>query len=292
MSLASAVASKPNGTNLLRKIWRGVPRPVREHAAFVYRGARDAVDVVLAGRQDLVPPRRLSFVGSGDFVKIGDEFFGYFVELCDLRPEHVVLDVGSGIGRMARPLTKFLTSGSYAGIDIVPRGIEWCQRHITSRYPNFTFQHADVYNKEYNPTSAREPRDFRFPFADGSFDFAFLTSVFTHMLPDGMQRYLSEVVRCLRPGGKCLITFFLLNQESRGCLSEGKSSIDFKFPAGEGCWMHNRRIPEQAIAYDEAAIRSRYNDARLIVRALKYASWCGRAEHLSYQDMLIAEKVG
>jgi hypothetical protein len=34
--------------------------------------------------------------------------------------------------------------------------------------------------------------------------------------------------------------------------------------------MHNRRIPEQAIAYDEAVIRSRYNDARLIVRALKY----------------------
>lgn len=140
-----------------------------------------------------------------------------------------MLDVGSGIGRMARPLTKFLTSGSYVGIDIVPRGIEWCQRHITSRYPNFTFQHADVYNKEYNPTGGRG-----FP--------------------------ISVRGRKLR------------------------------FPAGERCWMHNRRIPEQAIAYDEAVIRSRYNDARLIVTGPEI--WCGRAEHLSYQDMLIAEKVG
>jgi hypothetical protein len=57
MSQASAVASQTNGTNLLRKIWRGVPRPVKEHAALVYRGARDAVDVVLARRQALVPPR-------------------------------------------------------------------------------------------------------------------------------------------------------------------------------------------------------------------------------------------
>jgi SAM-dependent methyltransferase len=292
MSQASAVASQTNGTNLLRKIWRGVPRPVKEHAAFIYRGARDAVDVVLARRQDLVPARRLSFVGAGDFVKIGDEFFGYFVEFCDLRPEHAVLDVGSGIGRMARPLTKFLTSGSYAGIDIVPRGIEWCQRHITSRYPNFSFQHADVYNQEYNPTGTCQPGDFRFPFADESFDFVFLTSVFTHMLPNGMQRYLSEAARCLRPGGKCLITFFLLNEESRMRLSAGQSSMDFKFPAGDGCWMHDRGIPEFAIAYDEATIRSRYDDARLIVRALKYGSWCGRAEYLSYQDILIAEKVG
>jgi hypothetical protein len=112
------------------------------------------------------------------------------------------------------------------------------------------------------------------------------------MLPDGMQRYLSDAARCLRPGGKCLITFFLLNEESRMRLSAGQSSIDFKFPAGDGCWMHDGGIPEFAIAYDEATIRSRYNDARLIVRALKYGSWCGRGEYLSYQDMLIAEKVG
>ena len=41
--------------------------------------------------------------------------------------------------------------GRYEGIDVVPRGIEWCRQAITPRYPNFRFQVADLYNRHYNP---------------------------------------------------------------------------------------------------------------------------------------------
>jgi SAM-dependent methyltransferase len=112
----------------------------------------NAVDAVLGRRPDLVPPRHLSFIGSGDFLQIGNEFLRYFKELADLQPNHRVLDVGCGIGRMAVLLTNYLSSeGSYAGFDIVPHGITWCKEQITSKHRNFHFHLADTRNREYNP---------------------------------------------------------------------------------------------------------------------------------------------
>src|SRR3712207_8357957 len=45
-------------------------------------------------------------------------------------------------GRMARPLARYLDDdGSYAGFDVNPVGVGWCQ----SRYPErFAFVHAQV----------------------------------------------------------------------------------------------------------------------------------------------------
>src|SRR5579862_1080583 len=76
----------------------------------------------------LLPPISLHCIGSGDFLAIGDEFFGYFNALADLKPDERVLDIGCGTGRMARPLAGYLKKGSYYGIDIVKSSVEWCQQ--------------------------------------------------------------------------------------------------------------------------------------------------------------------
>jgi len=115
---------------------------------------------------------------------------------------------------MAIPLTKYLSEGSYEGIDIIPYHINWCKKNIMSRYPNFRFQMADVFNKLYNPKGKYKPSEYEFPYQDEDFDFVFLTSVFTHMLPKDMENYFSQIARVLRKKGRCLITFFLLNKES------------------------------------------------------------------------------
>jgi SAM-dependent methyltransferase len=272
-----------------KKLGQWLPKLVKDGLKFAYRSLLDGADVILSRRRDLVPPRRLIFVGNGDFVETGDEFFRYFADLCDLKADQSVLEVGCGIGRMARPVTRYLIGGSYDGIDIVPSGIFWCQRNVSCRYPNFKFHLADVYNKTYNPHGNFQAVEYRFPFPDAKFDFVFLTSVFTHMLPRDMERYLREVLRCLRPAGRCLITFFLLNKESRGLIRAGQSSINFKFPL-PGCWVNHARMPENAVAYDEAQIQSLYSELGLGLQTTKFGAWCGRPEYLSYQDILIARK--
>ena len=75
-----------------------------------------------------------------------------------------------------------------------------------------------------------------------------LGSVFTHMLPPDLDQYLSEVQRVLRQGGRCLISAFLLNEESLGLIADGKNQQQFQHEYGN-CRVTNPEIPEQTIAY-------------------------------------------
>jgi SAM-dependent methyltransferase len=256
--------------------------------AFVRATVLDARDAVLRRRDPLTPPRRLGFVGSGDFRTAGDEFREVFVSLGGLRPDEDVLDVGSGVGRGAIGLTGWL-QGRYEGIDVVRRGIEWCQQAITPRYPNFHFQVADLYNRHYNPVGRFSASEYRFPFEDHSFDFVLLTSVFTHLLPGDRDNYISEVARVLRPTGRCLATFFLLNDEARRSLQDGRSSLSFRF-SRPGYWTDNERIPEAAVAYEEADVREQLERSDLQIAKARYGVWSGRSDGVGWQDLLVAER--
>ena len=183
----------------------------------------------LSGRADrLVPPRRLDFVGHSDFAATGDEFLTYFVEMGGLQPGEAVLDVGCGIGRMARPLAGYLSeAGSYDGFDVNRDGIGWCRRRYAGR-PNFRFQVADLYNRRYNPRGAHAAVEYRFPYDDARFDFVILTSVLTHLLEAEADHYLAETARVLRPGGRVFATFFLLDDDARDAIAARESSSSRK----------------------------------------------------------------
>jgi ubiquinone/menaquinone biosynthesis C-methylase UbiE len=230
-------------------------------------------------------------VGDGGFKEIGEEFKRYILEFGRVKPHDRLLDVGCGNGRMAVPLTSFLSEeGEYWGFDIVKKGITWCQEHITPRFPNFHFFHCNVYNRSYNPKGKVSSRTYRFPFEDEYFDFVFLHSVFTHMLPLDVEHYLSEISRVMKSGGRCLITFFLLNEESRRLVEAGLSTQQFLWEI-DGFYTIDRRTPEKAVAFDERYIWSLFQGNLFeLDDAVMYGSWCGRAQYLSYQDIVLATK--
>jgi SAM-dependent methyltransferase len=239
----------------------------------------------------MIPPRTLNFIGSIDFEKVGIEFREYFTGLGGLQPDHRVLDVGCGIGRMAIPLTGYLSGkGEYYGFDVVKKGIDWCRNHISTKFTHFVFMHSDIYNKTYNPGGRITADKYRFPFEDNYFDFVNVTSVFTHMLPNDVENYMHEISRVLKCNGKCLITSFLLNTESADLLTQGKSTLDFRFDLGD-CLTTNISEPEQAIAYKEDYFFAIVATAGLdILEPVYYGSWCDRDSSLSYQDLIIALK--
>lgn len=254
-------------------------------------GLADARDALLGRRPDLVPPRRLMFMGTPDYVGVGDEFLGHFRALGRLEPSHRVLDVGCGIGRMARPLTSFLDDrGSYDGFDVDAAGVAWCVKNVTARFPRFRFRHLDVRNDRYNPRGRILPTDLRFPYADATFDFVFLTSVFTHMLPDDVDRYVREVSRVLAPGGRCLSTWFLWNDEADRLTREGKAFLALPFEL-EGCRVLDPAVPGDAIAIPEERALAMVGEAGLELEApVKYGRWTGRDEFLTFQDVVVARK--
>jgi SAM-dependent methyltransferase len=281
--------------SLLARVAHAAPRRVRSILSRTYDSLHERVERVLGRADPLVPPARLMFVGGSrrDFRAIGDKWVQTFIRLAGLKPHERVLDVGCGVGRMASALTRYLNAeASYEGFDIVPAGIQWCQQHITPRFPRFRFQHANLYNKGYNPAGTLPSSGFRFPYDDGTFDLVILTSVFTHMLPADVQWYLSEIRRVLRPGGRCLATFFVLDADAHR-LIRGEAvehARRFTHDLG-GYWVMNPAVPEATLAYTEAAMREMFRDARLAIQEpIHYGGWAGpaRARTNHSQDIVVA----
>jgi SAM-dependent methyltransferase len=227
-----------------------------------------------------------------DYLGASLEFLGYFVQLAGLQPQEHVLEVGSGIGRMAFSLAHYLApTAHYHGLDIVEEMILWCRRTISSRFANFRFTHADLYNQFYNRGGRIQPIDFVFPADTGTFDFVVLTSVFTHLSGREMRHYLDEVYRVLRPSGRCLATFYLMNDESERLIQERKSIWDLIHPAHEGFTI-DLNCPERCIGFKESLVQEWIGACGLNRLATHYGSWCGRpiTASLSDQDIVILQK--
>jgi ubiquinone/menaquinone biosynthesis C-methylase UbiE len=279
----------------LKQITRLFPTPVYIKSREAMLGVLDGIDWVAGRREALIPPRRLMLDGPAsirEFKSNGQIALKLFRELAGLKPGASVLDVGSGMGRKTLPLIEYLgRNGRYEGIDIFEPGITWCQEHINRDHPNFRFQLLDVYNKYYNPGGQFKASEIRFPFENHSFDFVILTSVFTHMLPDDIAHYLSEIKRVSKPGATSYISYFLLNPESSKCLQDGVSKVAFRHQFG-----HHRveklETPEDAICLSEEFVRRAYAENGLALRdPISYGSWCGRGRFVDYQDIVIAESL-
>jgi SAM-dependent methyltransferase len=216
------------------------------------------------------------------------------VALGDLTPDEAVLEPGCGAGRMAEPLAGYLSEeGSYDGFDIVADAIELCQRNIAPRHPNFRFRHVDVRNLAYNRDGRVSADEFEFPYPAGSFDFAFLTSVFTHMLPPAVRNYLEEIRRTLRPGGRCLMTFFVLNDAALAAIRDGRATREFAHD-GDGYFFDVPQNPESAIAYREEDLLEFFERAGLELHGpIDYGYWTGpRGPEAPGQDVVVVRRPG
>jgi len=267
----------------------------------IRRRVERAVRYLKAGRIDLqlwitgktnphAPPMRLQVTGVGDFDKIGDEFLRLLIGIGGLRPTDRVLDIGSGIGRIALPLTGYVrTPATYDGFDVMKGAVRWCKTNISNRHPNFRFQHVDVSNSEYNPRGMPASR-FRFPFDDAAFDFAFAVSVFTHLMPDETRQYLRESSRVLIADGRLFVTFFLLNETSIAALPKHGT---FSFPVVQGpIRLQDADHPAIGVAYNQDFVEELMRDSSLVIERIEYGQWTGRRAAPTFQDVVLCRRVG
>ncbi|MCK0180460.1 class I SAM-dependent methyltransferase [Flavobacteriaceae bacterium S0862] len=267
---------------LIRNIYYKLPVSLR----YVVRRLVYFPSDLFSKRDELVPPKGMIYTGTGDYLKVGDIFFKHFQTYGNITPESTILDIGSGIGRMSIPFTKFLNSkGSYRGFDVVKKGVNWCTKHITSKFPNFQFTYIPLKNDLYNLSTTDKASNYKFPYKDNEFDFVFLTSVFTHMLPDDVDNYLNEIGRVLKSKKRCLATFFILDDVSRALMVN--SDKHFKYLRKNYALM-SERVKEANVAYDKEYLFKLIQDKGFRIEKYLEGSWSGKADNvLSYQDILI-----
>ena len=239
-----------------------------------------------------MPPLSLRrYVGPlRSFESSGAEFFGHLRDIVGLHPDESILDIGCGCGLMALQLARFLDrEGRYAGVDIHHPSIKWCVKNISSRHNNFEFARVDVRNAVFNPRGT-PAAEFHFPYEDHTFDVVLVKSVFTHMRAPEIDNYFGEIARLLKDQGRCLATFFLLNNEQAELKQRGRNQISFDFGDDVSRYAY-QNSPESAIAHRESFVRELMAKHRLtLMRPVMYGTWSGLRDGMSFQDMLLIQR--
>lgn len=244
---------------------------------------------ILRATDPPIPPDELRFMGEDaeGFIAIGDRLVGDLKRVAGLAARSTVLDIGCGYGRVAHALLRDRSfRGRYRGLDILPRHVAWCRDHLGNW--RFRFCHLDVRNDRYNPNGQLEPTEASLPAPGGSVDVVVAASVFTHMWPEEITHYLTEIAGVLRPTGQAYLTFFLLN-ESWEALHESGShgSVVLGHRHNNHTRFMNEDDPLHAIGYDQDWVLEEAERTGLVCRHVQFGAWSGRADGQGFQDAMV-----
>ncbi len=274
--------------NWKRKIYYALNPKLRRTFRRLYFYPIDVWEGLTGKRDDITPPKGKIFIGPGNFKFLGNKLKNDFIQYGGLQPQHRVLDIGCGIGRIAIPLTTYINEqGSYHGFDIVKEGIDWCESKIHKKFPNFHFKHIPLRNDLYNLETGNKAEEFKFPYNNSSFDFIILTSVFTHMQDKEVAQYLKEISRVMDKGATCFATFFVIDEASEAFLKQSTDPF-FKFDYGH-YMLHDEKVKDANIAFKMSFIQNMLDQSGLKIEAFHHGWWSGKnkTECVDFQDVLI-----
>lgn len=209
-----------------------------------------------------------------------------------------MLDVGCGTGRLYLSAKPYLTADdSYLGIDVENVSIEACRRLYPEQ--NVAFLHTPASNGYYAKGVTGGPKIW--PLADQSHNLITALSVWTHLREEDWVFYLNEVGRVLQPGGKAIISFFILDDLYH---PEKKSPQLSKFyPQPENKWIFDApvydsahwkcpswvAVPEVATGVPKAIFDDAVRDAGLVLEHYYPGQWKDQPGFF-FQDVAIFRK--
>lgn len=278
-------------SSALRRVVKSlVPRPL---VRFVWNAASDLKDLPgrISGDAPPQPWRLMHNVGGGDYHQTGRYFADKITQTTGLQPDWSVLDIGCGTGRIGAPLIQRLgEGGAYKGFDLSASAIRWAEKHVSSNQASVQFIRADLSNTEYNRGGETRASRYVFPAATGSMDLCIAISLFTHLKSDDAQRYLQECARVLKPGGKVFLTAFVMSEDAKQRVRDGRSRMAFE-PLDDATYTTDLKTPEHAIAFEEKDFLEWVEAAGLTLMApIEPGIWSDQSGRGDLQDLVLLQK--
>lgn len=214
-----------------------------------------------------------------EFTTQGQELFNICERAVTLQPNHSVLDLGCGTGR----ILNYLKNKDVIGVDI---NHDYCE--IAGK--NNTVKLIDVYHPEYNPDGTIECKVGYTNLEDESFDRSICIAVLNHQYIKEAKEIIKELLRVTKKNGLILISGFFINKFTN------LNSSKFKFqPISFESWSTNIDRPCLNSAFDESVIRKTIieNNGQ-IVEPIRYGQWRGQTHQtivsLTGHDLIIIRK--
>lgn len=209
-----------------------------------------------------------------DFDGSVGEYTAYLKLLAGLQPDHFLLDLGCGCGTIlynttgAGSLLSYLKAyGCYVGIDIDAKAIRWCKKRFADE-PAFFIQADTIPAWMYLDTCPKV-------------DTVLAKSIFTHLVPHKMLTYVEQLSHIVKPGGKILSTWFILN----GDPITGPLTFSYQ-DAGNEWALQRKSKPDLAVAYEPNLLQDTFQMYGFDFEVY-LGTWRGNTNGLSFQDIII-----
>ncbi|HMG03998.1 MAG TPA: class I SAM-dependent methyltransferase [Chthoniobacterales bacterium] len=207
-----------------------------------------------------------------------------------LAPDGRLLDIGCNFGRLPIALGDYLDrgGGEYEGFDPQREHVLWARQNWMPKHKSTSLHIANIRNRIYNPGGALSPTEFRFPYQDGRFDLVVAHSLFPYLLAEEFEHYAAEIARVLKPGGRLLATFFLMDEEAREVTRSLADPHYFRYSTGPITFTGPNR--GGLGAYDEEYVRQVLRRKGIEAGPPIFGSWRGRAGARFWEDALVGLK--
>jgi len=272
----------------IRQLYYSLPLVLRKLVRKLYYLPKDLPYYFNSTKDAMIPPKGKMNIGDGDFILQGKHHLHLLKKHLNIKVDQSMLDIGCGYGRTAVALTKYLNStAQYDGLDILSPSINWCNQRIHKEYNNFNFHLHDDSNELYNKKSKTITTVL--PFEANQFDHCFLFSVFTHMLPDDIDKYLLEIHRVLKSDGGCLISMFIYDDVSESNILESHNGHRFLY-LKDGYRIMNQKVITANVAYHQQTALKYFDMHQFEVVSFiegYWKEWIDKSDKNSFQDMFI-----